>query len=475
MTDLAIVILAAGKGTRMRSSRAKVLHEILGEPMLAYPLATAASLSPARTVVVAGHQSEEIEKRCGGRGIAVVLQEPQLGSGHAVMAAREALADFEGEVLILYGDVPLVCPEALRALLAEHEREENGITLLAVRLPDPTGYGRILRDPSDWRVLAIREERDASPDERRLDLVHSGIMVAKAPLLLKILERLRPENDQGEYYLTDAVEIAVSDGLAVGAVETVEADDLQGINTRAELARATALLRSRIAEAHMAAGVTLIDPDGVWIGPRVVIGADTVIGPGVEIRGETVIGEGCRIENGATLESAWLGRGVQVKPHCFIRESTLEDEVLIGPMAQLRPETILRRGSKVGNFVEIKKSEIGPGSKVNHLAYIGDSTVGARVNVGAGTITCNYDGAAKHRTVIGDEAFIGSNAQLVAPVTVGRGAYIASGSTITKNVPDGALAVGRGRQRNILGWAGRRSRKRGSGAKPGGSADEGDG
>jgi bifunctional UDP-N-acetylglucosamine pyrophosphorylase/glucosamine-1-phosphate N-acetyltransferase len=469
MTELAIVILAAGKGTRMRSSRAKVLHEILGEPMLAYPLATAAALSPARTVAVVGHQSDEIQKCCGGGGLTFVLQEPQLGSGHAVMAAREALADFEGNVLILYGDVPLVRPGALRSLVAEHEREEKAVTLLAIRLPDRTGYGRILRDPADWRVLAIREERDASEDEKLLDLVHSGVMVASAPLLLKILERLRPENDQGEYYLTDAVEIAVSDGLGVGVVEAPDPADLEGINTRAELARATAQLRDRIAAGHMAAGVTLINPADVWIGPKAVIGADTVIGPGVEITGETVIGEGCRIENGATLESARLGNAVHVKPHCAIRESTLEDEVLIGPMAQLRPESVLRRGSKVGNFVEIKKSEIGPGSKVNHLAYIGDSTIGARVNVGAGTITCNYDGEGKHRTVIGDGAFIGSNAQLVAPVTVGRGAYIASGSTITKDVPEGALAVGRGKQRNIAGWV---ARKRGSGPKPGGIPGE---
>jgi bifunctional UDP-N-acetylglucosamine pyrophosphorylase/glucosamine-1-phosphate N-acetyltransferase len=457
MSDLAIILLAAGKGTRMRSGRAKVLHEMLGEPMLAYPAAAARALDPARIVAVVGHQADEIRKRFDASPLSFVLQEPQLGSGHAVLAAREALAGFRGRALVLYGDGPLVRPETLRALLDDHARSGRDVTLLAMRLPDPTGYGRVLRD-GQGNVTAIREERDASAEERRVNLVHSGVMAAKAETLFALLDRLRPENDQGEYYLTDIVAIAAGDGLRVGAVEAEDPGELIGINTQAELAGAAGALRDRINAAHMAAGVTLVDPRGAWIGPNVKIGVDTAIGAGVHLLGETSIGEGCVIETGSVIEGARLGNGVHVKPHCVIHRSTIEDGVQIGPMAHIRPESVIRRGAKVGNFVEIKKSEIGPGAKVNHLTYIGDASIGARVNVGAGTITCNYDGQKKHRTVIEDDAFIGSNTQLVAPVTVGKGAYVGSGSTITLDVPPGALAVGRGRQRNIEGGAARRSR-----------------
>ncbi len=458
MSDLAILILAAGKGTRMHSGRAKVLHEILGEPMLVYPLAAAAHLRPSRIVCVIGHQPAEIRRSLEGAQVTFVLQEPQLGSGHAALAAREALSDFVGRILILFGDCPLVRPETLEGCLADHDRTGRAITLLGMRLADPTAYGRILRDESG-AVKAIREERDASPEEKKIDLVHSGVMVAESATLWKALERVRTDNDQGEYYLTDVVGIATGDGLAVGAIEAADPEELHGINTRAELARAAARLRDRINADHMTAGVTLADPSSAWIGPRVRIGADTAIGPNVTLSGITVIGEGCTIETGSVIAMARIGSNVHVKPHCVIRESVVEDDVQIGPMAHLRPEAILRRGARVGNFVEIKKSEIGPGTKVNHLTYIGDATVGARVNVGAGTITCNYDGEKKHRTVIEDDVFIGSNTQLVAPVTVGRGAYVGSGSTITRDVPPGALAVGRGKQRNIEGWVSRRRGK----------------
>ncbi|MFQ5457987.1 MAG: bifunctional UDP-N-acetylglucosamine diphosphorylase/glucosamine-1-phosphate N-acetyltransferase GlmU, partial [Myxococcota bacterium] len=439
--------------------RAKVLQPLLGEPMLRYPLATAAALGPARTLAVVGYQADEIRARCGGGDVEFVLQEPQLGSGHAALVALKAMPDFAGNVLIVNCDGPLVRPGTLSALLEEHGRTGSAVTLLGMRLPDPTGYGRVLCGEKDGRVVAIREERDATAEEKRVNLVHSGAMIAAAATLRKALERIRPENDQGEYYLTDIVEIAVSDGLVVGAAEAADATELEGINTKAELARATARLRDRINEEHMAAGVTLLSPESAWIGPRVRIGADTTIGPGVEITGDTKIGQACTVETGAVIENAALGNAVHVKPHCVIRDSTVEDSVQIGPMAHLRPETVLRQGSKVGNFVEIKKSEVGRGSKVNHLSYIGDTTLGEKVNVGAGTITCNYDGEKKHRTVIEDGAFIGSNTQLVAPVTIGRGAYIGSGSTITKDVPPGALAVGRGKQRIVERWAEKRRKK----------------
>ncbi len=458
MSDLAILILAAGKGTRMRSGRAKVLHEILGEPMLVYPLAAAAHLRPSRIACVIGPQADEIRRRLSGAEVTFVLQEPQLGSGHAALAAREALSDFTGRILVLYGDCPLVRPETLERLLEDHDGAGRTITLLGMRLSDPTAYGRILRDASG-AVKAIREERDASPEEKKVDFVHSGVLVAESAALWKSLERVRTDNRQGEYYLTDVAAIATGDGLAVGAIEAADPEELHGINTRAELARAAARLRDRINEDHMTAGVTLADPASAWIGPRVRIGADTTIGPNVTLSGITVIGDGCAIETGVVIEHARIGNGVHVKPHCVIRESVVEDGVQIGPMAHLRPETVLRREARVGNFVEIKKSTIGPGAKVNHLTYLGDATVGARVNVGAGTITCNYDGERKHRTVIEDDAFIGSNAQLVAPVTVGKGAYVGSGSTITKDVPPGALAVGRGKQRNIEGWVLRKKGK----------------
>lgn len=456
MTDLAILILAAGKGTRMRSGRAKVLHELLGEPMLNYPLAMAVALEPARILAIVGYQADEIRRRCGREGVTFVVQEPQLGSGHAALVALKSMPDFSGNILIVNCDGPLVRAETLRALLDEHAQTGSALTLLAMRLADPTGYGRVLRNERDGRVVAVREERDATPEEKRVDLVHSGAMVAEAGMLRKALERVQPENDQGEYYLTDVVGIAVSDGLMVRAVEADDPTELEGINTRAELARMVSLLRDRINSRHMAAGVTLTSPENTWIGPRVRIGSDTTVGPGVEITGDTEIGERCTLETGVVIENARLGNAVHVKPHCVIRGSAIEDSVSIGPMAHLRPETVLRQGSKVGNFVEIKKSEIGRGSKVNHLSYIGDTTLGERVNVGAGTITCNYDGEKKHRTIIEDEVFIGSNTQLVAPLTIGRGAYIGSGSTITRDVPSGALAVGRGKQRNIERWRERR-------------------
>ncbi len=459
MTPLATLILAAGKGTRMRSGRAKVLHEILGEPMLAYPLATAAALEPSRIVVVIGHQADEIRERCGGGGARFVVQEPQLGSGHAAQVAMREMADFKGDVMVLYGDGPLVRPETLQDLRESHAESRAAITLLTMRLADPTGYGRVLMKGKNRAVKAIREERDASAAEKRVNLVHSGVLIVGAGLLRGLLDRLRPENDQGEYYLTDVVEIAVSDRLEVSAVEAADPGELEGINTKGELARATARLRDRINDGHMEAGVTLASPESAWIGPRVRIGADTVIGGNVEISGDTSIGEACTVETGSVIVDTRMGNAVHVKPGCVIRESTVEDSVAIGPMAHLRPETILRQGARVGNFVEIKKSEIGQGSKVNHLSYIGDATIGAGVNVGAGTITCNYDGEGKHRTIIADGAFIGSNTQLVAPVTVGRGAYVGSGSTITKDVPAGSLAVGPGKQRIIAGWAERRRRK----------------
>jgi len=457
MSHLAILILAAGKGTRMRSGRAKVLHEILGEPMLVYPLAAAAHLRPSRIVCVIGHQADEIRERLSGAEVTFVLQEPQLGSGHAALTARDALADFTGRILVLFGDCPLVRPETLDRFLTDHDQAGRAITILGMRLPDPTSYGRILTDASG-AVTAIREERDASPGEKRIDLVYPGGMVADAATFWKALERVRTDNDQGEYYLTDVVGIAAGDGLAVGVFEALDPDELGGINTRADLAQAAARLRDRINADHMAAGVSLADPSSAWIGPRVRIGADTGIGPNVLLSGVTVIGEDCVIETGAVIDHARIGSRVHVKPHCVIREAVVEDDVKIGPMAHLRPEAVLRRGARVGNFVEIKKSTIGPGAKVNHLTYLGDATVGARVNVGAGTITCNYDGEKKHRTVIEDDVFIGSNTQLVAPVTVGKGAYVGSGSTITKDVPPGALAVGRGKQRNIEGWVARRKK-----------------
>lgn len=452
--QLVAVILAAGKGTRMKSRRPKVLHEIAGRPMLHYVLDVARRAGAGRVVVIAGCGFDEVSRAAAGAE--VVRQEPQLGTAHALLQAEPALRGFEGELLVLCGDTPLLTGATLEGLAMHHRRSGAVATVLTARLDDPTGYGRVIRDGAG-NVCRIVEHRDATEEELAVNEVNTGIYCFNSPLVFDYLRRVSPVNTQGEYYLTDVVGLMVGDGLRVASYQAPVADEVMGINDRIQLARAGEVLRRRILEDLMREGVTVVDPASTFVGPLVKVGPDTVIHPFTIIEGETVIGEECVIGPGARLYSAILGDGVAVQ-YAVIVESRLADRCTVGPFAYIRPGCEIGPGAKVGDFVEIKNSRVGQGSKVPHLTYVGDAEIGAGVNIGAGTITCNYDGVKKHRTVIGDGAFIGSNTNLVAPVVVGPGAYIAAGSTITRDVPPGALGVARSRQSNIPDWVARKKK-----------------
>src|SRR5262245_4491002 len=470
---LGAVVLAAGLGTRMRSERAKVLHEIGGQPLLAYPLATLAALDPARVAVVIGHQAEAVRAAvaavdsCGLRDVRFVLQAEQHGTGHAVQCAAEAMAGFDGDVLVLYGDVPLVRPATLRQLLDAHRAAGADLSLLTLCFADPTGYGRILRD-STGMVVGIVEERDATGAERAITEVNPGFYVARAAVLFPLLAELRPNNQQQELYLTDVVGLAARAGLRVCGVRAERPEELAGINTRAELADMEATLRHTLIERWMKDGVTFEDPATVYLGPDVTIGPDTVIGPNVQLRGRTRIGSGCRLDGSSYLVDATVGDEAHLLFGCVVEDTEIGDEARVGPFAHLRPGTRLAERVHIGNFVETKKALIGAGTKANHLTYLGDCEVGPDTNIGAGTITCNYDGFTKHRTTIGARVQIGSDTQLVAPVTVGDDAYVGAGTTVTRDVPAGALAVSRVPQRLVPGWTAHK-RARAAGASSNGT------
>ncbi len=445
MSSLAVVILAAGKGTRMKSNLAKVLHPVTGAPMLKYSLDLSRTFHPQRIVVVIGDQAEVVREKFSSPDILFADQKEQLGTGHAVMVTGPALKDFRGTVLILCGDVPLLSEETAKKFLAIHENSNAHVSVLSVRLDDPRGYGRIVRG-EDGRFLRIVEDKDLAPGQRSIQEINTGIYCMDAQFLFSTLPSLTDRNAQKEFYLTDLVEKAGAQGRKAIAHVTEEPLEVMGINTRIDLARANEHLRMKIGARHMLAGVTLLDPHTTYIDYGVKIRKDTILYPNCYLLGSTEIGEGCVVEPGCKLTDARVGDRVTIKAHSVISESVIEDGVDVGPFAHLRPLTVLRSGSRVGNFVEVKKSEIGRGSKANHLTYIGDATIGEGVNVGAGTITCNYDGRKKHPTTIEDGVFVGSNTALVAPVRVGRNSIIGAGSTITKEVPPDTLAVTRAKQ-----------------------------
>ena len=466
---LGAIVLAAGLGTRMQSARAKVLHELAGEPLLHHLLRALAGLEPERVVVVVGHQADAVRNAAEAvrlPGLRTVLQPEQRGTGHAVACAADEFRGFTGDVLVLYGDTPFIGTETLRRLTEVHRAEAADLTLLTTRFPDPTGYGRILRGPGG-EVLGIVEERDATPSERAITEINPGFYVVGADMLFPLVGELRPDNAQGELYLTDMVALAARAGRRVRTVEVGRPEEVTGINTRAELARMEATLKGTVVERWMEAGVTFEDPATVYLGPEVTIGRDTVIGPNVQLRGRTRIGESCRLEGTAYLQDATVGDRVQVRFACHIDAAEIGADAIIGPFARLRPGTRLAERVHIGNFVETKQALLAPGVKANHLTYLGDCEIGADTNVGAGTITCNYDGFRKHRTVIGARVQIGSDTQLVAPVAVGDDAYVGAGTTVTHDVPAGALAVSRVPQRHLAGWtARRRARETGAGAEP---------
>lgn len=457
---LHVVILAAGKGTRMKSRLPKVLHQAAGLPLLDWVLRLARSLTPASITVVTGHEAHRVESAAGAPDVRFVLQEPQLGTGHALLQAQPVLAGATGRVLLLSGDVPLLQADSVRALLDRQQARNAALVVATARVADPTGYGRIVRDPSG-ALLRIVEHRDASDEIRAIDEINSGVYVFALEPLFDALSRVGSANAQGEYYLPDLVDIHRRDGRAVEAVALGDPDEIRGINTRAELAEVGRVLQSRINHAHMAAGVTLVDPATAYIGPDVTIGTDTVVHPFVILDGRTSVGADCELHAGTRITDCEVADRVVVFNHSVLQDSKVSSGATIGPFARLRPKSELYEDVHVGNFVEIKKSTLGKGTKVGHLTYIGDATVGAGVNIGAGTITCNYDGQKKHQTVVGDGAFVGSDSTLVAPVTIGKGAYVAAGSAITDSIPDGALGIGRGRQLNKPGWVAARADKLG--------------
>ena len=449
---IASLILAAGKGTRMNSARAKVLHQILGKPLLSYPIDRARELGAAPVVAVLGHQIEAVRKdllaRYGEGGVTVVEQAEQKGTGHAVKLGLEPLAGWDGIVLVLYGDVPLLTRKTLGALVDEAVKT-GGLSMLSAQVHDATGYGRVVRD-AQGRVSRIVEHKDASPEERRLTEFNAGIYAAPVAFLREAVAKLVPQNAQGEYYLTDIVEWA-AESIGASAIVT-DAQEVGGINDRRQLAEAEQILRRRLVDRWLE-HVTFRDPDAVWIEPDVTLEPDVEIGRNVALRGRTTVKRGTRIDDGAILNDAVVGEGTEIRPYCVIDGAEIGAGAIIGPFARLRPQTRLGPGVHVGNFVEIKKTTLGKGSKANHLTYLGDATIGDGVNVGAGTITCNYNGYEKFETVIEDGVQVGSDTQLVAPVRVGKRAVIGAGTTVVKDVPDGALALSRAEQKNVEGYA----------------------
>jgi bifunctional UDP-N-acetylglucosamine pyrophosphorylase/glucosamine-1-phosphate N-acetyltransferase len=451
------VILAAGKGTRMKSSLPKVLHRAAGRPLLQWVVDTARAAGCERILVVVGHGAERVREEIQGEDLGWVLQAEQRGTGHA-LAQAEAEIPGEATVLVLSGDVPLVQTATLDRLAAD---AEAGWGAMAVaELPDPGALGRVIVD-RDGAFRAIVEFKDATPEQRTVRLINAGIYALPAPEIFAYLRNLKTDNAQGELYLTDAVTHAGRDGRPVRLVPLPDPDEALGVNDRTELARVHRLLIGRHQVALMKAGVTILEPERTSIEPGVTVGEDTVIHPGVSLLGRTSIGRECVIHQGAWLRDTTVAEGTTIEPYSVLDGAEVGEGCRVGPFARLRPASRLRRGSRVGNFVEVKNSVLGEGAKANHLAYVGDATVGEKANLGAGVVTCNYDGTRKHPTEIGAGAFIGSDTMLVAPVKVGAGATTAAGSIITKNVPDGALAVGRVRQKNLEGWAGGLRRQRG--------------
>lgn len=442
---LDVIILAAGLGTRMKSERAKVLHEIGGLPLITYVARTAKSLDPRKIFVIVGHQAGEVgvvvADEVGGLA-EFVTQTEQRGTGDAVMAARAHLERADSVVVVLSGDVPLLKPETLRSFIKEHEKSGAACSILSVRLENPTGYGRVIRDSKDG-FARIVEQKDAAEEERQVKEINSGIYCFTAKKLFGALSRVEPTNKQGEYYLTDVPAILLGDGDKVDVFLHGDPREVSGVNTRAELAEFENLLRrNTVRKLMVESGVTFLDPSHAYISAETKIGRDCVIYPGVSIEGTSTIGDGCEIRSGTRITNSNIGDRVTVKDHCVIVDSTVRSNCAVGPFAHLRMNALLEETSVVGNFVEVKKSRLGRGSKSMHLTYLGDATIGEKTNIGAGTITCNYDGKNKHETIIGDNVKIGSDTMLVAPITVGNGSITAAGSVVTEDVPPNSLVAG---------------------------------
>jgi len=456
-SDTAAIIMAAGKGKRMKSNLPKVLHNLAGKPILNYTLDTVSQLEAKRKILIVGYKSDKIKELIGDK-IECVEQREQLGTAHAVLQTEKLLLGFKGDVLILSGDVPFLTIKTLKKLLKYHQANNFCCTLLSTVLKNPKGYGRIIRDKKG-EIKGIIEEVDLSIDKKKITEINSGIYCFNKEKLFQALEKVTKDNKQGEYYLTDTVKILLGEGLTVGNIIVKDYSEILGINNRLDLADASQKVYQRTLHDLMLQGVTVIDPNSTFIERGVKIGQDSIIYPFTIIEKDTKIESNCLIGPYSHLIDADIGKGVRVWAS-IIESSTVKEGANIGPYAHLRPETVVEKGAKIGNFVELKKTIIGEGSKASHLTYLGDTAIGKKVNIGAGTITCNYDGEKKNKTVIEDGVFIGSNNSLVAPVKLGKDSYTGAGSTITKDVPAGNLAIARSRQTNISGWQKKKKEKK---------------
>ncbi len=457
-SDFAVVILAAGKGKRLRSARAKALHRAGGRTLVEHVVRASQPLGAKRTFAVVGHQADDVRAAVEPLGVEAVLQQPQHGTGHALAVARRAIGNRARHVLVLPGDAPLIRTETLRSLLQAHRNGSAAATILTAVFANPAGYGRILRK-SGSAVAAIVEESQLGEEQRTINEINSSIYCFTLDKLWPALAHLRPNNTHRELYLTDAIAVLSQQGDIVLAQVAGDAQEALGCNTRAELGEVDRILRSRKSAALMDAGVTIHLPETVVIDPDVQAGEDTVIEPCVQLLGKTRLGARCTIRAGSVLSDAQLADDVTIEPYCVIASSRIDSGAALGPFARLRHDTHIQSGARIGNFVELKKTVMGEGTKANHLTYLGDARIGRNTNIGAGTITCNYDGVQKHPTSIGNRVFIGSDAALVAPVRIGDGAYVAAGSVITDNIPADALGIARGRQANKPGWAAKRRRE----------------
>jgi bifunctional UDP-N-acetylglucosamine pyrophosphorylase / glucosamine-1-phosphate N-acetyltransferase len=465
--DVVIVVLAAGKGTRLKSSLAKVLHPAGGRSLVEQVVVACAPLKAKKVVAIIGHQAEQVAAVVEPHDVETVLQQPQNGTGHAMLMAKRALGNAKFAV-VLPGDAPLIRPETVKAMLATHRSGNAAATILSAVLADPSGYGRIVRK-SETQVGAIVEDSQLTPEQRELNEINSSMYCFTLAKLWPALAKIKPNNKHREIYLTDAIAVLASSSETVLAQIVPDSREVLGCNTRADLAEVDRIFRERKREELMAAGVTIQLPETVLIDPEVTAGEDCTLEPGVLLLGKTKLGTRCKIETGSVLLNAILGDEVTVRTHSLIEASRLDHGSIVGPFARLRRGTHLKAGARVGNFVETKKAVIGEGAKVPHLSYIGDAKLGSKTNIGAGTITCNYDGVNKYQTTIGNKVFIGSDSVLIAPVRIGDGAYVAAGSAITENVPADALGIARGRQSNKKGWASKKRRTMAAGpahAKP---------
>jgi len=451
MQPLGIVILAAGLGKRMRSSQAKVLHCIAGQPLLSRVLRTTQRLQPDRLVVVIGHQAAEVRRVCGGDGITFAVQQEQRGTGDAVRAAQSHFHDFHGDILIVCGDTPLLTAATLNGFIQHHRTRQATLSVLTACLDDPASYGRVIRT-SEGQIHKIVEARDATAEELAVREINTSIYCVQADFLFAALERIRPFNAQSEYYLTDLVAQAVSAGLPTQAVRAADPGEVEGINSREELAMMEKTRQAQLRSQWMAAGVTLEDPETVYLGEDVSIGPDTVIGPNTQLKGRTTIGARCRIDGSAYIENCQIGDEVHVHFSVVLSDSELGNRTEVGPFAHLRSGAVLATRAEIGNFVEVKKSLIGEHTKAKHLAYIGDAEIGRDANIGAGTITCNYDGFRKYRTKIGDRVQVGSDTTLVAPLTIHDDVYIATATTVRRDVPAGSLVFNTRQEEVREGW-----------------------